>query len=224
MQPRALLFDFDGVILDTEWPIYQTWLAFFEKHGQQLPLETYIKCIGSDFETWSPEQHFEELTGLKPDWEDFHETRNVEIRQEVAKLDIMPGLRDLLTFIQNQKIPCAVVSSSSHSWVDHWLENHQLMPFFTKVVCRGDAPRIKPAPDLFVEACRQLDLPAADCLVIEDSRNGLIAAHDAGCPVAAIPNRITACIDFSNAEFQFTDLPGLHEFLRNTVASEESSP
>ena len=211
---RALLFDFDGVILDTEWPIYQTWLTFFEKHNHPLPLETYIKCIGSDFETWSPETHFEAISGLKPDWESFNLSRNEKIRREVAKLSPMPGLIDLLTFASNLSLPCAVVSSSSHSWVDHWLEKHQLSHFFQQVVCRGDAPRIKPAPDLFQEACQRLNLPAEKCLVIEDSKNGLISAQEAGCPVAAIPNRITECIDFSKADFQFRNLAELHEHLK----------
>lgn len=222
MQPSALLFDFDGVILDTEWPIYRTWLAFFEKHHQELPLETYIKCIGSDFETWSPEKHFEELTGHTPDWVTFNQTRNQEIRHEVAKLEAMPGLQNLLSFAKDRAIPCAVVSSSSHSWVDHWLAQLNLTPSFQEIVCRGDAPRIKPAPDLFQEACKRLNLSTSDCLVIEDSRNGLNSAQEAGCPVAAIPNRITECIDFSSAEFQFANLEELHRFLKHSLAEVKS--
>lgn len=213
MQLKALLFDFDGVILDTEWPIYLTWLNFFQKYDQELPLETYIKCIGSDFETWSPEKHFEELTGLKPDWAKFHETRNIEIRTEVAKLDAMPGIRECLDFAKENNIPCVVVSSSQHSWVDRWIESLGLNDLFQDTICRGDAPRIKPAPDLYQEACRRLDFAPADCLVIEDSLNGMKSAHEAGCPVVAIPNRITQCIDFSDAEHHFSTLVEFHEFL-----------
>ena len=66
--PRAVLFDFDGVILDTEWPIYETWRDLFLEHGQELTLETYVQCIGSDFDTWSPETYLESLTGLNFDW------------------------------------------------------------------------------------------------------------------------------------------------------------
>lgn len=214
MRPKALLFDFDGVILDTEWPIYLTWLHFFQKHGQDLPLETYIKCIGSDFETWSPEKHFENLTGLSPDWEAFHITRNIEIRTEVAKLELMPGLKGCLELAKELGIPCVVVSSSQHSWVDRWLEELGVAEDFRDTVCRGDAPRIKPAPDLFLEAVSRLGLPAEDCLVIEDSLNGMRSAHEAGCPVAAIPNRITKCIDFSPAEHQFKSLRELYAYLK----------
>ena len=80
--------------------------------------------------------------------------------------------------------------------MDRWLEKLGLVSYFDEVVCRGDAPRIKPAPDLYLEGVKRMGLPAAKCLVIEDSLSGMQAAHEAGCPVAAIPNRITSCIDF----------------------------
>ena len=212
MPPRALLFDFDGVILDTEWAIYQTWLRTYRKYGHDLPLETYVQCIGSDFETWSPEVHLQDLTGRPAsdfDWPAINEARNEEIRRNIDVLDAMPGVRDLLTWCSGIGLPCAVVSSSSHSWVDHWLHNLDLTLSFRHIICRGDAPRIKPAPDLYQEAVRRFEFPAADCLVIEDSLNGMRAAHAAGCPVVAVPNRITSCIDFSKAEFQHPDLYGL---------------
>lgn len=215
MSPSALLFDFDGVLLDTEWAIYQTYVELFKKHGQVLPLSTYVQCIGSDFNTWSPEKHLEDLTGEEFDWPTINAERNVEIRRNIEVLDAMPGVRDLLVYCQEVGLSCAVVSSSSHSWVDGWLEKLGLEPDFVEVVCKGDAPRIKPAPDLYLEGVKRMGVPAAECLVIEDSLNGMLAAHEAGCPVAAIPNRITACIDFTKAEYQFETLYGLLDSLRH---------
>lgn len=206
MSPRALLFDFDGVLLDTEWAIYQTWAELFKKHGQALPLATYVQCIGSDFNTWSPEKHLEDLTGDSFDWPRINAERNVEIRRNIDVLDAMTGVRDLLVHCAQVELPCVVVSSSSHQWVDGWLEKLGLLPDFVHVICKGDAPRIKPAPDLYQEAVKRLDLLAKECLVIEDSYNGMLAAHAAGCPVAVIPNRITEEIDFSEAEYQFETL------------------
>jgi len=103
-------------------------------------------------------------------------------------------------------IPRAVVSSSSHHWVDGWLERIGLGQYFDAVVCRGDAPRIKPAPDLYLEGARRLGLEPGTCLVIEDSLNGVKAARAAGCPVWAVPNRVTACLDFSLADAVLPDL------------------
>ena len=205
-QISAILFDFDGVILDTEWPIYESIRQVFLDNGHDLPLEEYVQCIGSDFNIWSPEARLEELTGKTFDWETISVTRNIWIREEIARFDAMPGVRESLAFCRENKIKTAIVSSSNHQWVDGWLDKLGLMGSFDHIVARDDAERIKPAPDLYLEAIRRFDLPPSECLVIEDSLNGLKSAHEAGCPVAAIPNRITSCIDFSAAEFQYVSL------------------
>lgn len=207
--PRAVLFDFDGIIVDTEWAIYETWLHLFQDHGHPLPLETYNQCIGSDFESWSPKIHLEDLTGNSFDWHTIDETRNVWIRKELEGSGPMPGVLDSLQALRHRNIPCGVVSSSSHHWVDGWLDKLGLTSSFGTTVCRGDAPRIKPAPDLYLEAARQLDLPPAHCLVIEDSVNGTRAALAADMHTLAIPNRVTACSDFSLAHHS---IPSLLEF------------
>jgi putative hydrolase of the HAD superfamily len=84
--------------------------------------------------------------------------------------------------------------------VDGWVEKLGLRDYFTEVICKGDAPRIKPAPDLYLAAAQRLGLNPADCLVVEDSHNGLLAAHAAGMRTWIVPNRVTAGLDFSLAE------------------------
>ncbi len=201
---KALLFDFDGVILDTEWPIYMTWKNLFKREGFELAPEVYVQCIGSDFDTWSPEKYLEELSGKTFDWKTENATRQVEIVQALEKTEAMPGVNELIKSLNNKK--SAVVSSSSHNWVDSWLKKLNLTPYFNTVVCRGDAPRIKPAPDLYLEAARQLEVAPCDCLVIEDSMNGMLSAHEAGMKVIAAPNKLTSVLDFSNADWQVTSL------------------
>ena len=197
---KAVFFDFDGVILDTEWPIYQTWLKLFRSEGQDLPIETYVQCIGSDFDTWSPEKHLEDLTGKSYDWDTINPDRQIEIRAALQDPIALPGVRDLFEHLFAEGTPIAVVSSSSHSWVDTWLEKLHLMPMVAISVCKGDAPRIKPAPDLYLEAVRQIGLPASECLVIEDSLNGTKSAIEAGCQTCAVPSRLTDSLDFSIAD------------------------
>ena len=206
MPISAVLFDFDGVLVDTEWPIYQSWRRVFEDHGHALPLDVYTRCIGSDFATWSAKTHLEELTGLAFDWHDLDARRQEEILSDLADEGPMPGALEMLDRLASAAIPCAVVSSSSHHWVDGWLEKTRLAGYFSTVVCRGDAPRIKPAPDLFLEAAKRLALAPADCLVIEDSHNGLIAAHAAGMPAWVVPNRVTGASDFALAGRVFRSL------------------
>jgi HAD superfamily hydrolase (TIGR01509 family) len=196
----AVLFDFDGVLVDTEWAIYQAWLRTFEAHGHDLPLEVYTRCIGSDFATWSPKTHLEELSGLAFDWHEIDARRQEEILADLGNAGAMKGVVEVLEKLRNQEIPCAVVSSSSHAWVDTWLDKLNLTQYFVTIICRGDAPYIKPAPDLFIEAAKRLALPPPDCLVIEDSLNGLKSANAAGIPVWIVPNRVTSGLDFSTAQ------------------------
>lgn len=206
MEFCAVLFDFDGVLVDTEWAIYQAWKRTFGAHGQPLPLEIYTRCIGTDFATWSPKTHLEELTGLAFDWHDLDARRQEEIMAELAHEGPMRGVVDLLEKLKARGIPCAVVSSSSHHWVDGWLEKLGLASYFQTTVCRGDAPRIKPAPDLYLEAARRLTLDPSKCLVIEDSLNGMISAKAANMAVWVVPNRVTECLDFSPADRQLRSL------------------
>lgn len=199
MEFRAVLFDFDGVLVDTEWAIYQAWLRTFQAHGHDLPLALYTRCIGSDFETWSPKTHLEDLSGLAFDWHDLDLRRQEEIVRDLSDEGVMPGVPALLQRLEDRGIRRAVVSSSSHHWVDGWLGKLGFFDRFETVVCRGDAPRIKPAPDLYLEAASRLGLEPARCLVIEDSLNGAKAATAAGMTVWAVPNRVTAGLDFSIA-------------------------
>lgn len=204
---QAILFDFDGIVLDSEWPIFQSWQNLFEREGHELAQHLYVNCIGSDFEAWSPPNYLEELTGKQYDWEKEHTTRHVSIMRDLSEAQAMPGVEDLAKHLSHK--PTAVVSSSSHKWVDGWLEKLNLTHHFNSTVCRGDAPRIKPAPDLFLEAARRLNIHPSECLVIEDSINGMHAAHQADMKVLAIPNRLTHILDFSAADWQHPTLEGL---------------
>ncbi len=118
----------------------------------------------------------------------------------------MHGAVTLLEKLAAADVPAAVVSSSSHHWVDGWLEKLGLTRHFQSTVCRGDAPQIKPAPDLYLEAAKRLAIAPAECLVIEDSLNGLKAAKAAGMSVWIVPNRVTECLDFSAADRVFRSL------------------
>jgi HAD superfamily hydrolase (TIGR01509 family) len=215
MDYAAVLFDFDGVLVDTEWAIYHAWLRTFQNHGHELPLEVYTRCIGSDFATWSPKTHLEELSGLAFDWHDLDARRQEEILRDLTHQRPMRGVLDLLEQLERAEIRRAVVSSSSHHWVDGWLEKLEFAGNFETIVCRGDAARIKPAPDLYLEAARRLMLRPADCLVIEDSLNGVRAAKAAGMTAWVVPNRVTAGLDFSEADLVFASLVELAEALQS---------
>lgn len=214
MLASAVLFDFDGILVDTEWEIYQAWLETFQNHGQDLPLSLYTRCIGSDFDAWSPKLHLEDLTQLQFDWIKMDEQRQIRIRSGLSQHGPIDGVVEVLKLLNQRRIPIAVVSSSSHNWVDGWLEKLGLIGFFQEIVCRGDALKIKPAPDLFLEAARRLKINPADCLVIEDSLNGLNAAKAAGMMAWIVPNRVTSGLDFTEADRVFSGFAEMEQVMR----------
>ena len=101
---RALLFDFDGLIVDTEWPIYEAWRQIFEDHGHSLPLETFNQCIGTDFNTWSPKTHLEDLTGNAIDWHSLDETRQAGIEKNLEGAPAMPGISEAVAAAKGGEI------------------------------------------------------------------------------------------------------------------------
>ncbi len=209
---QATLWDFDGIIVDTEWPIYESWLTIFRREGmeEKLTQEVYVQCIGSDFDTWSPELYLESLTGKSYDWEEEGRVRNIEIRERLKDGVVIPGIVETWKAIRADGVRIAVVSSSSHNWVDVWLERLGIIDLVDEIVCRGDAPKIKPAPDLYQEAVRRFDLQPEQCLVIEDSLNGLKAATAAGCDCVVIPSRLTSVLDFPEAKARLADVWEMH--------------
>lgn len=196
---KAVIFDFDGLLVDTEYAIYQSWVRVFEKYGHPLPLDLFNQCLGSGYTHWNPGEHLEKLTGLSFDWDSINAARQEEIVRDLENAGLFLGAEPLILSLWQRGVPMAVASSSSHRWVDSWLERLNIRKYFQAVVCRDDGLAVKPAPDLFLRAAELLAMPASECLVFEDSQNGCIAAHTAGMPVIAIPNRVTETADFSVA-------------------------
>ena len=189
--PRGVIFDFDGLIVNTEEAVYEAWREVFLNHGADLPLDLYRRCVGSDHGTWDPKAYFEEITGIRPEWEPILEEKNRRTRELLAGMETMPGIRETLEYLASHPIPMAVASSSSRSWVGGWLDRLGLVKYFHSWHCRDDVQRVKPAPDLFLRAAAALRIHPSEILVIEDSANGLRAAHSAGMRCLLVPNEIT---------------------------------
>lgn len=206
---KAVIFDFDGLLADTEYAIYSSWLRVFDEYGHPLPLDIFNQCLGSGYTHWNPGDHLEQLTGRTFDWEAINARRQEEIVRDLEHAGLLPGAGELIRALYERGIPMGVASSSSHRWVDGWLKKLGLVPFFQTVVCRDDGLPVKPSPALFQQAAENLGTAPADCLVLEDSQNGVMAAFNAGMPVIAVPNRVTEQADFSLATCKISSLTGL---------------
>ena len=206
---RALLFDFDGLILDTEVPIYEAWRENYAAHGHELALEDYVGCVGSDFHRFDPKLHLETLSGQSIDWDHWDELRERRALEIVNSLtEPMSGVADRLQEANASGIPCAVASSSPRSWVEPHLERIGLRHHFELTRCVDDVSRPKPSPELFLSAAEGLGVKPEEALVFEDSLNGLMAATAANMRCVSVPNPVTAGLDFTGCKLQLESLAG----------------
>lgn len=215
---RGIIFDFDGVLVDTEWAIFQSWVELFAREGQQLSIREYAPCLGAGYSHWDPARYLEQLTGKSFDWEQETPARQARLEAELSRQPLMPGAQDLLEWCRAQGIGLAVASSSSRRWVGGWLERlHATHYFAPHIFCRTDGYPVKPNPALFLAAQAALGLSAEQCLIIEDSENGIRAAKNAEIPCVAIPNRLTAHCDLSAADAHMSSLSELLAALQRTA-------
>jgi putative hydrolase of the HAD superfamily len=190
---RAVILDFDGLILETESACYGGWRALFQAHGADYALEEYQRILGTEED---PLALFEERCGRPANWNALHlHRREVENRLN-ATLVPQPGVIALLDQARSLGLRLGVASSSPHRWVDRHLANHGLLERFDTVVCREDVARAKPEPDLYLEALRRFDLTPDRAIAFEDSHNGSLAAKRAGLRCVAVPTPMTATQDF----------------------------
>jgi HAD superfamily hydrolase (TIGR01509 family) len=202
---QAIVFDFDGTLVDTETPELTIWQDFFAAYGVEMPKDYWTTIVGrgAEQEVERPKALLERLSG-RPFTED--DERHARTMALIAKEPLRPGVRALLDQAGGAAIPCAIASSSKHAWVDPAIQSRRIAFSFTTVICADDVERAKPFPDLYLEACRRLGTDPAQTVAIEDSPNGLAAAKAAGLFTIATPNSTTVDLDLSAADLVISDL------------------
>ncbi|WP_299029434.1 HAD family phosphatase [uncultured Thermanaerothrix sp.] len=188
MTVKALLFDLDGLLVDSEPLSRRSWSEVIAQLGYTLSEDVFLQMIGrseSEVRTlfervFGPDFPFEQATRL----------RQVHFMEALRREGVppKPGARDLLAEVTRRGLAKAVASSTSRAMAEAKLRSAGLHEFFEVVVTGEDVPRAKPAPDLFLEASRRLSLPPAACVVLEDSSVGVQAAHAAGMRCILIPD------------------------------------
>jgi HAD superfamily hydrolase (TIGR01509 family) len=196
---RAVIFDFDGLILDTEEPVFRSWVEVYEEHGEQLPFERWVEIVGSTTISFHPQRHLEELLG-RPLRQEVLERRIVRRTEFVRAKELLPGVLQHIDEAHALGLKLGVASSSTAEWVKGHLARLGILDRFHCVRCRNDVANVKPAPDLYLAVLECLGVTAGEAFAIEDSPNGITAAKQAGLRCVAIPNTITAGLDLSRAD------------------------
>jgi putative hydrolase of the HAD superfamily len=208
---RAVVFDFDGVIIDTEWAAYCTWRSLLADHDADLSIEEFATCIGTrgalDFsalierKTGKPAPSNQQLRAWKQPIQDV----------AVADLPLLPGVLDWLDAAAAAGTARAIASSSERWWIEPHLARHDIAHHFSHL-STWDGPEVgyspKPAPDIYTRCVESLGIEPTQALAIEDSVNGCNAAKAAGLWCLAVPTQLTAHLDFSMADHVVESLTG----------------
>jgi HAD superfamily hydrolase (TIGR01509 family) len=207
---RAVLFDFDGLILDTETPEVEILRQVFAEHGQKFPDEYWIHALGrgADQITEKPAQLLKRLCGADWEVEDMHKEIRARTVALIEQEPVRPGVEDLLLEIKDRGLLCGIASSSHHWWVDGHLQRLDILEVFDAIVCAGDVARAKPYGDLYQKLARDLGVSSDESFALEDSPNGIKGAKAAGLRVVAVENPVSRLLDLSEADARIPTLRG----------------
>jgi HAD superfamily hydrolase (TIGR01509 family) len=203
---RAIVFDLDGVVLDTESTDFAAWKRAYREHGHTLPADRWIEAIGSDGSRFDPLAELRRRVGAGFDEEAMQRARRAHRDSLVAKLRPLPGVVELLDQAEHAGVATAVASSSEREWVEGHLEVLGIRERFHVLRCKEDVARVKPDPALYREAVEALGVAPSQAIAIEDSPNGLAAALAAGLFTVAVPGPMTRGLDFSAADLMLASL------------------
>ena len=196
---RAVVFDFDGLILDTEEPVYRSWLEVYQAHGEELPFERWVQIVGSTTIGFHPQHHLEERLG-RPLPKEVLDRRIGRRTEMILANHLLPGVVQHIEAAKAAGLKVGVASSSTKEWVRGHLARLDILDRFDCLRCRDDVANAKPEPDLYIAVLDCLGVAAAEAFAIEDSPNGVLAAKRAGMRCVAIPNSITARLDLGQAD------------------------
>ena len=185
---HGVIFDMDGLMFDTErlWDTF--WAPACRDLGLQPPTDPDFFALGRGLAGADTLRHVEKYIPGCDAQRLVEEVWRVGEAALAAGVPCKPGLRELLDWLRAQGIPCAVASSSPREMVERNLQNTGVAPYFAAVVCGADVRRSKPDPQIFLLAAEKLGVPIADCLVLEDSHNGIRAGHASGAVTVMVPD------------------------------------
>ena len=199
---RALVFDFDGLILDTETPLIDAYAEIHLRHSVAFDRALFLRSVGHADYTFDPWHGFSQ-----------HADRAaLELERRACKDElllrqpVLPGVLALLDAARAGGLRVGLASNSHHDWVDPHLTRLGLIDCFDFIACREDAPSPKPEPDLYRLVVNSFGLRGHEAIAFEDSHAGSLAAKRANLWAVAVPNESTAHHDFSHVDLRVTSL------------------
>lgn len=207
---RALIFDFDGLILETEQPIYQSWQELYHSLGCEIPFDVWGDTVGRSEDSFDPFGELERQLGYRIERSILGPARRDRELELIRGQPIMPGVESYLVRGRSLGLKIGLASSSSCDWVTGHLKRLDLLKYFDSILGSDDVKRTKPAPDLYLLSLEKLGVNPDQAVVFEDSPNGVMAAQSAGIFAVAVPNIITRQLSLEQADLcldSLADMP-----------------
>ncbi len=199
---RALVFDFDGLIVDTETPLIDSYAAVHAAHGIAFDRPLFVRSVGHADYAFDPWRGF----GAAADRAALEQERRIAKGDLLQRQPILPGIVALLDAARTAGLHTAVASNSDHAWVEGHLGRIGLLDRFAFIACREDAPSPKPEPDLYKLVLRHFGLRCHEAVAFEDSHTGSLAAKRANLWTVVAPNAATTHHDFAHADLRVASL------------------
>ena len=190
MQYQAVVFDMDGVIFDTERLVIEFWKEVAKRHNIPNVEHTCIQCLGTN--RVRTREIFLENYGADFPFDPYRAevTELFNTHYKGVPLPTKPGVRELLSYLQEQDIKVGLASSTAQHLVRDEIGTAGLLPYFQTLVCGDMVEHSKPAPDIFLKACEILNADPTKSIAIEDSFNGIRSAHCAGMSPIMVPDQV----------------------------------
>jgi HAD superfamily hydrolase (TIGR01509 family) len=206
---HAVIFDFDGLILETEEPTYKSWQDVYWSFGYPLSFETFSSMVGTTQGDFNPRLELERLVNKSLDWDDIEIRRKVIENELIEAQPVLPGVEDYLSDARRLGLKTGIASNSPSQWVNKYLTRLGLQDRFDYISTSDHVPYLKPDPALYLSTLNGLGVQASEAFALEDSPLGIRSAKAAGLYCVAIPNVLTSRLDLSQADFRLNSLAAM---------------
>lgn len=203
---KAIVFDFDGLIFDTEVPEYKAFQEIFAEHGQELALAEWGRCIGTNSSGFDPYEHLEACLGSAVDREHVRTLKQDKYSRLIAEETVRPGVEAYLQTAKAMGLRIGLASSSSRAWVTKHLAMLGIADYFECIRVSDDVRDVKPDPELYLQVVAHFGIAPSEAVAFEDSPNGAKAAKAAGLYCVTVPNAVTRELTFGPVDLSLSSM------------------
>jgi HAD superfamily hydrolase (TIGR01509 family) len=206
---KAVIFDCDGLLIDTETAWFEAFSNIYREHGAELSLEFWAHIISTHNETLNPYTHLSDLIGQPIDQLEIRKKAEEKHALLMQSVTLRPGVEEYLRTAKSLGMRIGLASSSNREWVEDYVRRFDIIDYFDCICTSSDVLRVKPDPELYLQAISRLGVDATEAVAFEDSPNGTRAAVAAGLHCVIVPNGLTANYEFDAYDLRITSMADL---------------